>query len=149
MALLPGSCVASPAPAGVFPGPRGDTVSTGVALGLSALANVPGEAGGVGAVQPVASLAAAGVAALQVDAEPVLEGAVMTLRPPHHLTLVHVLTVSSVTLHTTSSQSQPGTSAGLQPHLESLVAVAGIVKNSVLAFRLGVTVVSPGTAVQL
>ena len=98
--LVTGSCVAGPAPAGMSPRPRGETVSVRVAPALSGLANVHRETGGVGAVQPVASRAAAGVAALQVDTEAVLQGAVVTLGSSSNLTLVHILTVSPIALHT-------------------------------------------------
>ena len=106
MALLPGSCVASPAPAGVSPWPCGDTVSTGVTPALSALADIYRETGGVGAVQSVALLTPTGVAALQVDTEAVLQGAVMAVRTSSYLTLVFILTVSPITLQSHNTQSQ-------------------------------------------
>ena len=85
------------------PGTRGQTVSIGVTEVLSSLTNVYGETGGVGGVQPVALLAPAGVAALQVDTEAVLQGAVMTVRTSSCSTLVYILTVSSIALHTAVS----------------------------------------------
>ena len=90
----------------MFPRPRGQTVSIGVAPALSGLTNVEGETGGVGVVQPVALLTPAGVAALQVDTEAVLQGAVMAVRTSDLSTLVNILTVSSIALQTTVSQSQ-------------------------------------------
>ena len=104
--LVTRSSVASPAPAGMCPRPRGQTVSIGITALLCSLTNVYGETGGVGGVQPVALLTPAGVAALQVDTEAVLQGAVMTVRTSSCSTLVHILTVSSIALHTTVITSQ-------------------------------------------
>ena len=104
--LVTRSSVARSAPAGMCPGARGHTVSTGVTAGLASLANVYWQTGGVGPVQAVAGLAVTRVAALQVDTEAVLEGAVMAVRTSDLSTLVNILTVSSIALQTTVSQSQ-------------------------------------------
>ena len=104
--LVTRSSVAGSAPAGMCPGARGHTVSAGVTAGLASLANVYWQTGGVGPVQAVAGLAVTRVAALQVDTEAVLEGAVMAVRTSDLSTLVNILTVSSIALQTTVSQSQ-------------------------------------------
>ena len=64
---------ALPAPAVVRPGARGDTLSLVVTGRLPRLTDVHRVAGGVGGVQSVSLLTAAGVAALQVDTQSVLQ----------------------------------------------------------------------------
>ena len=103
--LVTGTCVASPTQTGVSPGPCGHTVSTGVTSALSTATDIYRETGGVGSVQSVALLTPTGVAALQVDTEAVLQGAVMAVRTSGYLTLVHILTVGPITLQSHNSGS--------------------------------------------
>ena len=66
-------CESLPAGALVCAGPSGDTDGLRVAYPLPRLTDVHRMTGGVSGVQLVANLAAAGVAALQVDTESVLQ----------------------------------------------------------------------------